>query len=201
MKLVALGVVFNLTVILKNEPLPSPAAGVSGVFFCTKTHKLANWVIRDGKVIYPFPYWDTKQRGCLVVWKDGKYELRMFSANEALQICRNPQNVKLAVGGAGYFLRRGRIALISEMQKEGIPKSVLKSRYFGFLAVNPKNQAILGNSYGHTLTKVAFILQEMGFTDAIRLDGGSAVSAWKSGKKFPPNTNNIIVIVNPIASP
>lgn len=199
LKLIALGIVTNLLLVLRSDPLPKNAVGIGGVFYCTKTGKLANWVIRDGKVLYPFPHWDAKQRGCLVVYKNGHWEVRIFTANEAIELTKKPDNIKLAIGGAGYFLRKGKIATYKEMAAEGLSSYVLKSRRFGFVAFKPTGQVVLGNSYGYSLPVVASILKNLGFTDALRLDGGHATTVWRSGRPFPSCTTNILVVVNPLA--
>jgi hypothetical protein len=52
-----------------------------------------------------------------------------------------------------------------------------------------EKEIALGVSFGSSLREVGIYLNKLGFTDAIRLDGGSATGVWRPGRKFPPTTN------------
>lgn len=185
--------VFLLMLVLKGEKLPPTGFGVSGVFFDTKSHNLASWVIRDGKLLYPFPYWVTHQRGSLVVFKDGRWVVKLISANEALNLSKDPSGIKLAISGGGYFIRKGKIPTHKELRDEGLSPHIINSKHFTFLAFKPDGRCGLGVSQGKSLREVATKLKKLGFVDAIRLDGGGATAFWQPPHKFPANTTNLIV--------
>lgn len=184
----------KVTIRLKGESLKDIKVAVNGTFFCTKRRTLANWVVRDGKTLYPFPWWDSLERGCLIIFSDGSVYMGLVRSNGSKLFIGNKEikesEIKLAIGGCSYFLRKGRLATYKEMRKEGIPADVINSKSFSFVAWSEKKKEIaLGVSFGSSLREVGIYLNKLGFTDAIRLDGGSATGVWRPGRKFPPTTN------------
>ena len=188
----------KITIRLRHESLSDIKVAVNGTFYSTKHGTLANLIIRDGKVLYPLPWWDTLERGCLFLFKDGRVYLGLvrtdgkdlFINKEKVDI----KEVRIAIGGCAYFLRNGRIAAIKEMRKEGLSLYILQSTRFSFVAWNEKTGKIaLGVSYGASLQEVGVYLKRLGYKEAIRLDGGSATGVWKRGRRLP-NTNNFLCI-------
>jgi hypothetical protein len=183
---------------LRGESLKDLKVGVNGTFFCTKRHTLANWVVRDGKTLYPFPWWDSRERGALVIFKDGRVYVGLVRSNGSKVFIGNKEikesEIRLAIGGCSYFLRKGRLATYKDLRKEGFPASVIESTRFSFIAWNEKKGIIaLGVSYGSSLWSVGKYLKKLGYTDAIRLDGGSATGVWRPNGKFPKTTNIVAV--------
>jgi hypothetical protein len=179
---------------LRGESLKDLKVGVNGTFFCTKRHTLANWVVRDGKTLYPFPWWDSLERGALVIFKDGRVYVGLVRSNGSKVFIGDKEikesEVRLAIGGCSYFLRKGQLATYKELKKEGFPAGVIESTRFSFIAWDEKRRIIaLGVSYGSSLWSVGKYLKKLGYTDAIRLDGGSATGVWRPGGKFPKTTN------------
>jgi hypothetical protein len=179
---------------LRGESLKDLKVGVNGTFFCTKRHTLANWVVRDGKTLYPFPWWDSLERGALVIFKDGRVYIGLVRSNGSKVFIGDKEikesEVRLAIGGCSYFLRKGQLATYKELKKEGFPAGVIESTRFSFIAWDEKRRIIaLGVSYGSSLWSVGKYLKKLGYTDAIRLDGGSATGVWRPGGKFPKTTN------------
>jgi hypothetical protein len=102
--------------------------------------------------------------------------------------------IRLAIGGGSYFLRRGRLATYQQLRKEGISPYIIEHSHFSFIAWNEKKNLIaIGISRGSSLWETGKQLLRLGYTDAIRLDGGSSTGIWKPGKEFP-NTTNIVGI-------
>jgi hypothetical protein len=183
---------------LRRESLKDLKVGVNGTFFCTKRHALANWVVRDGKTLYPFPWWDSLERGALVIFKDGKVYVGLVRSNGSKVFIGDKEikesEVRLAIGGCSYFLRKGQLATYKELRKEGFPADVIESTRFSFIAWNEKKGVIaLGVSYGSSLWSVGKYLKKLGYTDAIRLDGGSATGVWRPNGKFPKTTNIVAI--------
>ena len=179
---------------LRGESLKDLKVGVNGTFFCTKRHTLANWVVRDGKTLYPFPWWDSPERGALVIFKDGRVYVGLVRSNGSKVFIGDKEikesEVRLAIGGCSYFLRKGQIATYKELRKEGFSANVIESTRFSFIAWDEKRRVIaLGVSYGSSLRSVGKYLKKLGYTDAIRLDGGSATGVWRPNGKFPKTTN------------
>jgi hypothetical protein len=183
---------------LRGESLKDLKVGVNGTFFCTKRHTLANWVVRDGKTLYPFPWWDSLERGALIIFKNGKVYVGLVRSNGSKVFIGDKEikesEVRLAIGGCSYFLRRGRLATYKELRKEGFPASVIESTQFSFIAWDEKKGIIaLGVSYGSSLWSVGKYLKKLGYIDAIRLDGGSATGVWRPNGKFPKTTNIVSI--------
>jgi len=183
---------------LRGESLKDLKVGVNGTFFCTKRHTLANWVVRDGKTLYPFPWWDSLERGALVIFKDGRVYVGLVRSNGSKVFIGDKEikesEVRLAIGGCSYFLRKGQIATYKELRKEGFPVNVIESTRFSFIAWDEKKRIIaLGVSYGLSLWSVGKYLKKLGYTDAIRLDGGSATGVWRPNGKFPKTTNIVVI--------
>jgi hypothetical protein len=183
---------------LRGESLKGLKVGVNGTFFCTKRHTLANWVVRDGKTLYPFPWWDSLERGALVIFKDGRVYVGLVRSNGSKVFIGDKEikesEVRLAIGGCSYFLRKGQLATYKELRKEGFPANVIESTRFSFLAWDEKRKIIaLGISYGSSLWSIGKYLKKLGYTDAIRLDGGSATGVWRPKGKFPKTTNIVAV--------
>ena len=183
---------------LRGESLKDLKVGVNGTFFCTKRHTLANWVVRDGKTLYPFPWWDSLERGALVIFKDGRVYVGLVRSNGSKVFIGDKEikesKVRLAIGGCSYFLRKGQIATYKELRKEGFSANVIESTRFSFIAWDEKRRIIaLGVSYGLSLWSVGKYLKKLGYTDAIRLDGGSATGVWRPNGKFPKTTNIVVI--------
>jgi len=183
---------------LRGESLKDLKVGVNGTFFCTKRHTLANWVVRDGKTLYPFPWWDSLERGALVIFKDGRVYVGLVRSNGSKILIGDKEikesEIRLAIGGCSYFLRKGQPATYKELRKEGFPADVIESRRFSFIAWDEKKGIIaLGVSYGSSLWSVGKYLKKLGYTDAIRLDGGSATGVWRPNGKFPKTTNIVAI--------
>jgi hypothetical protein len=183
---------------LRGESLKDLKVGVNGTFFCTKRHTLANWVVRDGKTLYPFPWWDSLERGALVIFKDGRVYIGLVRSNGSKVFIGDKEikesEVRLAIGGCSYFLRKGQLATYKELKKEGFPAGVIESTRFSFIAWDEKRRIIaLGVSYGSSLWSVGKYLKKLGYTDAIRLDGGSATGVWRPEGKFPKTTNIVAI--------
>jgi hypothetical protein len=183
---------------LRGEDLKNLRVGVNGTFFCTKRHTLANWVVRDGKTLYPFPWWDSLERGALVIFKDGRVYIGLVRSNGSKVFIGDKEikegEVRLAIGGCSYFLRKGQLATYKELRKEGFPADVIESTRFSFIAWDEKRRIIaLGVSYGSSLWSVGKYLKKLGYTDAIRLDGGSATGVWRPKGKFPKTTNIVAI--------
>lgn len=199
-KIVGKGNIGQLTVKLRGDDLSDAVAGINGTFFCTRTERLANWVVRDGKQLYLFPFWQTRERGAFVVFKDGSFVVgiakwvsgKVFIENKEIKL----EEVKLALAGCSYFLRNGKIASWREMRAEGFSSYILRSTHFSFICINRKNgKVLLGVSKGASLWNVARWALSAGYTDGFRMDGGSAVAVWWRGRKFPHNTVNLVVFV------
>lgn len=183
---------------LRGESLKGLKVGINGTFFSVKGHTLANWVVRDGKTLYPFPWWNSPIRGVLIIFKDGKVYMGLSRSNgnkvfiDGKEVKEN--EVRLAIGGCSYFLRKGRLARYKEMKEEGFPDTVIKSRQFAFIAWNERDRTIaLGVSYGSSLRDAGRYLKKLGYTDAIRMDGGSATGVWRPEGKFPKTTNIVAI--------
>jgi exopolysaccharide biosynthesis protein len=183
---------------LRGESLSDLKVAVNGTFFSIRHKTLANWVVRDGKVLYPFPWWDSLERGCLVIFQDNTVYMGLVRSNgEKVFIGKKEiktNEVRLAIGGGSYFLRRGTLATYQQLRKEGISPYIIEHRHFSFIAWNEKKNLIaIGISRGSSLWEIGKQLLRLGYTDAIRLDGGSSTGIWKPGRKFP-NTTNIVGI-------
>jgi exopolysaccharide biosynthesis protein len=183
---------------LKGESLKDLEVAINGTFFSIRHKTLANWVVRDGKVLYPFPWWDSLERGCLVIFQDNTVYMGLVRSNgEKVFIGKKEiktNEIRLAIGGGSYFLRRGRLATYQQLRKEGISPYIIEHRHFSFIAWNEKKNLIaIGISRGSSLWETGKQLLRLGYTDAIRLDGGSSTGIWKPGKEFP-NTTNIVGI-------
>jgi hypothetical protein len=183
---------------LRGENPKDLKVGVNGTFFCTKRHTLANWVVRDGRTLYPFPWWDSLERGALVIFKDGKVYVGLVRSNGSKVFIGDKEikesEVRLAIGGCSYFLRKGQLATYKELKKEGFPADVIESTRFSFIAWDEERRIIaLGVSYGSSLWSVGKYLKKLGYTDAIRLDGGSATGVWRPNGKFPKTTNIVAI--------
>lgn len=185
---------------LKGESLKDLKVAVNGTFFSIRHRTLANWVVRDGKVLYPFPWWSSLERGCLVIFKDNTVYMGLVRSNGSKVFIGDKEikesDIKLAVGGGSYFLRNGTLATYKQLRKEGISSYVISHPKFSFVAWNRKKNLIaIGISRGSSLWATGKQLLRLGYTDAIRLDGGSSTGIWKPGRGFP-NTTNIIGIRN-----
>jgi exopolysaccharide biosynthesis protein len=183
---------------LKGESLKDLKVAINGTFFCIRHKTLANWVVRDGKVLYPFPWWDSLERGCLVIFQDNTVYIGLVRSNGKKVFIGKKEiktnEIRLAIGGGSYFLRRGTLATYQQLRKEGISPYIIEHRHFSFVAWNEKKNLIaIGVSRGSSLWETGKQLLQLGYTDAIRLDGGSSTGIWKPGKEFP-NTTNIVGI-------
>jgi exopolysaccharide biosynthesis protein len=183
---------------LKGESLKDLKVAVNGTFFSIRHKTLANWVVRDGKVLYPFPWWDSLERGCLVVFQDNTVYIGLVRSNGKKVFIGKKEiktnEIRLAIGGGSYFLRRGTLATYKQLRKEGISPYIIEHQQFSFIAWNEKKNLIaIGISRGSSLWETGRQLLRLGYTDAIRLDGGSSTGIWKPGRKFP-NTTNIVGI-------
>jgi exopolysaccharide biosynthesis protein len=183
---------------LKGESLKDLKVAINGTFFSTRHKTLANWAVRDGKVLYPFPWWDSLERGCLVIFQDNTVYMGLVRSNgEKVFIGKKEiktNEIRLAIGGGSYFLRRGTLATYQQLRKEGISPYIIENHHFSFIAWNEKKKLIaIGISRGSSLWETGRQLLRLGYTDAIRLDGGSSTGIWKPGREFP-NTTNIVGI-------
>jgi exopolysaccharide biosynthesis protein len=183
---------------LRGESLKDLKVAINGTFFSIRHKTLANWVVRDGKVLYPFPWWDTLERGCLVIFHDNTVYMGLVRSNgEKVFIGKKEiktNEIRLAIGGGSYFLRRGTLATYKQLRKEGISPYIIEHHHFSFIAWNEKKNLIaIGISRGSSLWETGRQLLRLGYTDAIRLDGGSSTGIWKPGREFP-NTTNIVGI-------
>jgi hypothetical protein len=183
---------------LKGESLKDLKVAINGTFFSIRHKTLANWVVRDGKELYPFPWWNSLERGCLIIFQDNTVYMGLVRSNgEKVFIGKKEiktNEIRLAIGGGSYFLRRGTLATYQQLRKEGISPYIIENHHFSFIAWNEKKNLIaIGISRGSSLWETGRKLLRLGYTDAIRLDGGSSTGIWKPGREFP-NTTNIVGI-------
>jgi hypothetical protein len=188
----------KLTFRLRGEDLSDLKVAINGTFFSIRHKTLANWVVRDGKELYPFPWWDSLERGCLIIFQDNTVYMGLVRSNgEKVFIGKKEiktNEIRLAIGGGSYFLRRGTLASYQQLRKEGISPYIIENHHFSFIAWNEKKNLIaIGISRGSSLWETGRKLLRLGYTDAIRLDGGSSTGIWKPGREFP-NTTNIVGI-------
>ncbi len=115
----------------------------------------------------------------------------------------DPGAVMSAVGGTPRLLRNGAVSI--EADAEGISEAFVTNRHprtaFGynestmyFVTVDGRRA---GHSAGMSLDELAALMQELGATEAVNLDGGGSTTMWVEGQiKNRPSDNRVRPIAN-----
>ena len=170
-------------------------AAVNGVFFCTKTNRLASLVWWHGKEIAPLPF--GVRRGGLVCYRNGLVEAGYWEWKNAKLVFNGkeikPAEVVWAVSGGGLWVINGRALSLKEVKRrETLNDRILTCRDFLFILVwKDRRRVTLGVSKdGATPERLARIY-EGSFYAMLRLDGGRATYYFRNRKK-PQWLNNAI---------
>jgi hypothetical protein len=171
------------------------SAAVNGVFFCTKTNRLASLVWWHGKEIAPLP--SGVKRGGLVCYRNGVVEAGYFAwRNE--KVTFNGKEIKSnevlwAVSGGGLWLIDGRALSKKEVrQRETLNERILTCRDFSFILVwKDRRRVTLGVSKGGATPEKLAQIYKGGFYAMLRLDGGRETFYFRNRRK-PKWMNNAI---------
>lgn len=171
--------------------------GVNGVFYDTKTDRLASLVVFGGKVYGHYPNKKFKSIGGVVCYKDGKVEFGYFS-DDGGKFNGKPvkwQDVLWAFTGGGLFIKDGRLVGAKDwFRKEPFGRRIYNHNKFSFIALTKDGRLLLGVSYSAPPTTVAkLILNRYNVIGMLRLDGGSSTCHWKG--KPAPKINNFVAFV------
>jgi hypothetical protein len=170
-------------------------AAVNGVFFCTKTNRLASLVWWHGKEIAPLP--SGVKRGGLVCYRNGYVEAGYWEWKSGKLTFNGkeikPAEVLWAVSGGGLWLVNGRALSLKEVKRwETLNDRILTCRDFSFILVwKDRRKVTLGVSKdGATPERLARIYSGS-FYALLRLDGGRETYYFRNRKK-PRWVNNAI---------
>jgi hypothetical protein len=170
-------------------------AAVNGVFFCTKTNRLASLVWWHGKEIAPLPA--GVRRGGLVCHKDGSVEAGYFEW-KGNKLTFNGKEIKpaeilWAVSGGGLWLIDGKALNLKEVrQRETLNDRILTCRDFAFILVwKDRRKVTLGISKDGASPERLARIYEGSFYAMLRLDGGRETYYFHNRRK-PKWVNNAI---------
>jgi hypothetical protein len=170
-------------------------AAVNGVFFCTKTNRLASLVWWHGKEIAPLPA--QIRRGGLVCYRNGSVEAGYwewkggkltFNGKEI-----KPEETLWALSGGGLWVVDGRALSKNEVKRrETLNERILTCRDFSFILVwKDRRRVTLGISKcGATPERLARLYGDSIYA-LLRLDGGRETYYFRKQKK-PRWLNNAI---------
>jgi hypothetical protein len=170
-------------------------AAVNGVFFCTKTGRLASLVWCHGKEIARLPA--RVRRGGVVCYKSGFVEAGywewkggklLFNGKEI-----KPADVLWAISGGGLWVVNGRALSLNEVkQRETLNDRILTCRDFSFIVVwRDRRKVTLGVSKGGATPERLARVYSRSFYAMLRLDGGRATYYFRNRRK-PVWVNNAI---------
>jgi hypothetical protein len=170
-------------------------AAVNGVFFCTKTNRLASLVWWHGKEIAPLPA--GVRRGGLVCYRDGSVEAGYwewkggkltFNGKEI-----KPEETLWAVSGGGLWVVNGRALSLKEVrQRETLNDRILTCKDFSFILVwKDRRKVTLAVSKNYTTPEMLARLYGDSLYALLRLDGGRATYYFRNRRK-PQWLNNAI---------
>jgi hypothetical protein len=170
-------------------------AATNGVFFCTKTNRLASLVWWHGKEIAPLPA--GVKRGGLVCYKDGSVEAGYWEWKGG-KLTFNGKEIKLsevlwAVSGGGLWLKDGRALSLNEVRRrETLNDRILTCRDFSFILVwKDRRRVTLGISKGGATPERLARVYSGSFYALLRLDGGRETFYFRNRRK-PKWMNNAI---------
>lgn len=92
-----------------------------------------------------------------------------------------PGNVLLAVGGSGELVKGGQLVANDGPNAPRHPRTAIGYNDAQIMLVMVDGRQP-GWSIGMTLPELACLMQELGCTDALNLDGGGSTTAWVRGK-------------------
>ena len=162
-----------------------------------------------GKTTVPIP-----ADGYLLVVRADADAAKALAPGASVQVGTSTQPVDFdqfadVIGGGPLLLRDRQIVLNAQAEQfstafiqQAAPRSVIASTPTGNLALVAVHERVDGS--GPTLAEVARIIQQMGFVDALNLDGGSSTTLYLGGQILdrPPSTaarvhNGIGVFLEP----
>jgi hypothetical protein len=170
-------------------------AAVNGIFFCTKTNRLASLVWWHGKEIAPLP---TKvRRGGLVCYRNGYVDAGYWEWKGG-KLTFNGKEIKAAdvlwaVSGGGLWLKDGRALRLQEVKRrETLNDRILTCRDFSFILVwKDRRKVTLGVSKSGATPERLARFYSGSFYAMLRLDGGRETYYFRNRRK-PKWVNNAI---------